>query len=204
MMLPPTENSAAPVAAADGAISSAFFSCSLNAATRWTDAPVTYLTKITLSDMQCDPEIPGVKSPNPTLRITGAPAAAPCLLSPREGGGCISGLWGHRRHPAPSVHFTHMAMAAAPVKESDAGEGESHKTRETVDGRRTDANPQSTPHFYGSFPCGVRPRERESDVSFWIELHFAVPSILRSRDAAADPISIVGLEAAAFPVCVVK
>ena len=48
-----------------------------------------------------------------------------------------------------------------------------------------------------------------SEVSFWIELHFAsaaaaVPSILRSKDAAADPISIVGLEAAAFPVCVVK
>ena len=39
-----------------------------------------------------------------------------------------------------------------------------------------------------------------SEVSFWIELHFAstaataVPSILRSKDAAADPISIVGLE----------
>ena len=40
--------------------------------------------------------------------------------------------------------------------------------------------------------------ERESEVSFWIELHFAsaVPSILRSKDAAADPISIVGLESA--------
>ena len=43
-----------------------------------------------------------------------------------------------------------------------------------------------------------------SEVPFWIELlHFAsaaVPSILRSKDAAADPISIVGLEEAEFPV----
>ena len=96
---------------------------------------------------------------------------------------------------APSVHFTHMAMAAAPVKESDAGEGESHKTRETVDGRcdggqmRIRSQPRT---FMARFRVG-------SEVSFWIELHFAsaaaaVPSILRSKDAAADPISIVGLE----------
>ena len=98
---------------------------------------------------------------------------------------------------APSVHFTHMAMAAAPVKESDAGEGESHKTRETVDGRcdggqmRIHSQPRT---FMARFRVGS---ERESEVSFWIELHFAsaaAPSILRSKDAAADPISIVGLE----------
>ena len=96
-----------------------------------------------------------------------------------------------------AVHFTHMAMAAAPVKESDAGEGESHKTRETVDGRcdggqmRIRSQPRT---FMARFRVGS---ERESEVSFWIELHFAsasVPSILRSKDAAADPISIVGLE----------
>ena len=88
-----------------------------------------------------------------------------------------------------------MAMAAAPVKESDAGEGESHKTRETVDGRcdggqmRIRSQPRT---FMARFRVG-------SEVSFCIELHFAsaaaaVPSILRSKDAAADPISIVGLE----------
>ena len=92
-----------------------------------------------------------------------------------------------------------MAMAAAPVKESDAGEGESHKTRETVDGRgRRDGGQmriRSQPRtFMARFRVGS---ERASEVSFWIELlHFvsAVPSILRSKDAAADPISIVGLE----------
>lgn len=169
------------------------------------DAPVTYLTKITLSLEHA------MRSGNSRCKIAKPDTAnhwRACWSVPLISPGWRRMHFGIMGSPPPSfflcsaapssVHFTHMAMAAAPVKESDAGEGESHKTRETVDGRcdggqmRIRSQPRT---FMARFRVGS---ERESEVSFWIELHFAsaataVPSILRSKDAA-DPISIVGLE----------
>ena len=123
MMLPPTENSAAPVAAdAVGAISSAFFSCSLNAVGRASD----------LSDQNNSPLGNAMRSGNSRCKIAKPDTAnhwRACWSVPLISPGWRRMHFGIMGSPPPSfflcsaapcVHFTHMAMAAAPVKESDA------------------------------------------------------------------------------------
>ena len=161
MMLPPTENSAAAPVAADavGAISSAFFSCSLNAA-RWTDAPVTYLTKITLSHLGH-----AMRSGNSWCKIAKPDTAnhwrALASYLPGKGEdafrdyGVTAAILPLRR-PLHSLTWQWRRRRLKRAMRARVSLTKHEKQWTTDGGRRTDADPQSTPNFYGSFPCGVR------------------------------------------------